>query len=74
MKIQGRAHTSLVRIAVHWHKCGQCSATYVGETSRHLITRVCDHKDISRRTGKQILAPPSSSIRDHLMGYNHQVL
>ena len=73
-KFKDRPPTSLVSNAVYLFKCGQCSASYIGETSRHLITRVCDHKGISSRTGKPLSTPTSSRIRDHSIDNNHQIL
>ena len=49
-KLKNYASKSVVSSAVHLCKCGQCSASYIGETSRHLNTRVCDDKRISKST------------------------
>ena len=35
---------------VYKYSCAQCSATYVGESTRHLQTRICEHENISHRT------------------------
>ena len=43
-KFNDCAPTSLVSNAVYLFKCKECSANCIGETSRHLNTRVCDQK------------------------------
>jgi len=73
-KFKDRPPQSLVSNAVYLFKCGQCSASYLGETSRHLITRVSYHKGLSSRTGKPLSTPTSSRIRDHSIDNNHQIL
>ena len=35
--------------------CGQCTSTYIGETYRHLSTRIVEHKGIAIRTGQTLL-------------------
>ena len=37
----------LSNFKVYLLKCGQWSAQYIGEISRDIITRVCDHEGIS---------------------------
>ena len=64
----------LVSNAVYLFKCRQCSAEYVGETSRHLSTRASEHRGLSSRTGKSLVNPPSSRIRDHALDCNHEIL
>ena len=59
--------------AVYLFKCGQCSAQYIGETSRHIITRVCDHKGISSRTGRPLTKPENSRILEHFNSTNHGI-
>ena len=52
-------------------KCRCCSASYVGQTTRHLHTRVSEHLDISPITGKPSSNPPMSSIFSHLKTTGH---
>ena len=59
---------------VYEYSCGQCDAKYIGETSRHLKTRVAEHKGLSNRTGNPLLNPPHSSIRDHALSSGHDIL
>ena len=52
-------------------RCG--SASYVGQTTRHLHTRVSEHLGISpiTLTGKPSSNPPMSSIFSHLKTTGH---
>ena len=53
--------------------CAQCSATYYDETSRHMSTRIAEHKGLSARTGKPVTNPLNSSIRDHALETGHEI-
>ena len=46
---------------------------YIGETSRHLSTRIAEHRGLSSRTGMPVSKPLNSSIRDHAMSSNHDI-
>ena len=52
---------------VYKFSCAKCASAYVGSTIRTLHTRVCEHKGLSDRTGKTVIRPKLSSIRDHAM-------
>ena len=56
---------------VYVFKCRCCSASYVGQTTRHLHTRVSEHLGISPITGKPSSSPPMSSIFSHLKTTGH---
>ena len=56
---------------VYLFKCRCCSASYVGQTTRHLHTRVSEHLGISAITGKPSSNPPMSSIFSHLKTTGH---
>ena len=58
---------------VYKYSCSQCSATYVGETSRHLRTRICEHRGISNRTGNLLINSPNSNIFKHYLDTGHEV-
>ena len=58
---------------VYKYSCGQCDATYIGETSRHLKTRLAEHRGLSNRTGKPLLNAPHSSILDHALYSGHDI-
>ena len=50
---------------VYLFKCRCCSASYVGQTTRHLHTRISEHLGISPITGKHSTNPAMSSILSH---------
>ena len=52
-------------------KCQCCSASYVGQTTRHLHTRVPEYLGISPMTGKPSSSPVMSSIFSHLNSTGH---
>ena len=58
---------------VYKYSCEQCSATYYGETSRHLRTRIAEHRGLSSRTGLPSANPLQRSIRDHCLETNHDL-
>ena len=58
---------------VYRFSCAQCPATYYGETSRHITTRIAEHKGLSARTGKPVTNPLNSSIRDHSLETGHEI-
>ena len=66
-----RVPTELLSNLVYRFNCSQCQATYIGETSRHLHTRMSEHRGISPRTLLQVLKPKDSRIRDHSEESNH---
>ena len=53
--------------------CGQCASTFIGETYRHLSTRIAEHKGISVGTGQTLSNPPNSSIRDRTLQAGHHI-
>ena len=52
---------------VYLFKCRCCSASYVGQTTRHLHTRISEHLE----TGKPSSSPVMSSIFSHLNSTGH---
>ena len=64
---------SVLSNVVYKYSCEHCSATYYGETTRHLKTRIAEHRGLSARTGKPITRPLFSSIRDHCISENHDL-
>ena len=56
---------------VYLFKCRCCSASYVGQTTRYLHTRVSEHLGISPITGKPSSNSPMSSIFSHLKTTGH---
>ena len=56
---------------VYLFKCQCCSASYVGQTTHHLHTRVSEHLGISPVTGRPSSSPVMSSILFHLNSTGH---
>ena len=56
---------------VYLFKCRCCSASYVGQTTHHLHTRISEHLGISPITGKPSSNPVMSSIFSHLNSTGH---
>ena len=50
---------------VYCYTCASCDASYIGKTSRHLHTRICEHLGISSATSKPLKTPVFSAIREH---------
>ena len=59
---------------VYKYLCGQRSDSYIGETKRHLKSRVAQHKGISPRTGLPSKNPPNSKIYHHYAATGHDIL
>ena len=58
---------------VYFFKCRCCSASYVGQTTRHLHTRISEHLGISPITGKHTSNPTKSSVLSHSRASGHKV-
>ena len=56
---------NLQSMVIYEFCCSSCNARYVGQTTRHLKTRVAEHMGISSRTRILLSAPLFSSIREH---------
>ena len=56
---------------VYSFKCRCCSASYLGQTVRHLHTRVSEHLGFSALTGRKSCSPVMSSIFSHLNSTGH---
>ncbi len=56
---------------VYSFKCRCCSTSYVGQTVRHIHTRVSKHLGISALTGKTSSSPQLTSIFSHLSHSDH---
>lgn len=59
---------------IYKYCCPSCEASYVGSTTLRLISRVCQHKGKSDRTGEWLTTPSQSSIRDHSHACDSPVL
>ena len=49
---------------IYKYLCGQCNSSYVGETRRHFISRICEHKGISPRTNVPFANPPLAILEN----------
>ena len=58
---------------VYRFMCGSCTASYYGKTYRHMKFRVSEHQGVSPRTGKRVKGILSTSVRDHMLNYDHTV-
>ena len=58
-------------VVLYLFKCQCCSASYVGQTTRHLHNRVPEYLGISPITGKPSSSPVMSSIFSHLNFTGH---
>ena len=63
--------TMLRSLVVYEFRCSSCNARYVGQTARHLTTRVCEHMGISPRTKRPLASPHYSAIREHCQVTGH---
>ena len=51
---------------VYLYKCQCCSALYVGQTRRHIHTRISEHMGVSPLTGKKRSVSTMSGILAHI--------
>ena len=56
---------------VYEFSCAGCNARYVGQTARHLHTRIAEHCGLSPRTGGPVMLPQFSAIREHCNHTGH---
>ena len=58
---------------VYLYSCGQCTSSYVGQTSKQLKVRVSQHKGCSFRTNHPLTIPEKSNIFHHSLTTNHPI-
>ena len=58
---------------VYLYSCGQCTSSYVGQTSKQLKVRVSQHKGCSFRTNNPLSYPEKSNILNHSLAANHPI-
>ena len=73
-KFKDQLHANLCSEIVYKYSCGDCDATYVGKSQRHLKTRISEHKGVSVRTGQHLTKPAFSNIRNHAWEKDHRIL
>ena len=54
------------------YKCQCCGALYVGQTRRHIHTRISEHMGVSSKTGNKLSVSQMSAVltHHHLSGHN----
>ena len=57
---------------IYMYGCPECGDTYIGETTRHLYTRVAEHRGVSPRTGLPA-RNPNSNIYKHFLDTGHRI-
>ena len=64
MNVKDTVPRSLHSNVVYKFNCAECSSGYVGETSRHPSTRVCEHLSTDKNSNifKQVRPWPNDSI------------
>ena len=65
-RIQDSTPFALRLKVVYCYTCAGCDASYIGKTSRHLHTRICEHLGISARTSRPWKIPVFSATREHI--------
>ena len=50
---------------VYKYKCQCCAALYVGQTRRHIHTRISEHMGVSSKTGNKLSVSQMSAVLTH---------
>ena len=58
---------------MYLYKCQCCGALYVGQTRRHIHTRISEHMGVSPLTGKKRSVSTMSGILAHIHTTKHQI-
>ena len=64
---------SLCSCQIYNFTCGNCNASYIGKTFRHMKVRVSEHQGVSHQTSKHLKGTLSTSVRDYMLDCNHVV-
>ena len=72
--LKDSVHENLRSNLIYKFSCGSCTASYVGKTYRHFRERVLKHQGVSPRTCKQVKGTSSTSVRDHMLVCDHNVV
>ena len=62
---------SLLSNVVYKYTCSDCSIGYIGETRRHVGSRIAEHTGVSFATKKPIVGDKNSAIQRHIASTNH---
>ena len=72
-RVKDRIPLALMSSVVYLYSCGQCTFSYVGQTSKQLKVRVSQHKGCSFRTNNPLSNHEKSNILDHSLAANHPI-
>ena len=70
---EDQIHFALRSRVVYKFKCKWCQSLYIGETFRHLYTRVSEHLGVSAYTGKPLSYTSNSSVLAHHKQTGHSL-
>ena len=72
-KFKDSVPNALCSDVVYKFCCAKCASVYYDSTIRTLYTRVSEHKGLSDQTGKPLVKPKKSSIRDHVVTWGLEI-
>ena len=69
-RFKDRVSETLQTNFVNEFKCGSC---YYGKTYKNMKVWVSEHQSVCPRTGRQVKGTLSTSVRDHMLNFDHAV-
>ena len=63
----------LASSVIYKYQCGQCPATYIGETKKQMKVRISQHQGLSFRTNVPLSTKPNSKIYEHAEINDHHI-
>ena len=72
-RFKDRLPLSLTSSVIYKYSCGQCPASYIGETRKLMKVRMSQHKGRSFRTNNILNEPENSKIFEHSINFNHKI-
>ena len=74
-RVKEHLPTLLCSNVIYRYQCdsGDCASSYVGSTERVLRDRICEHMNVSNRTGNTLASEKYSSIREHSTKCSHPI-
>ena len=72
-RFKDRLPLSLTSSVIYKYSCGQCPASYIGETRKLMKVRMSQHKGRSFRTNNLLNEPENSKIFEHSINFNHKI-
>ena len=73
-RFKDSVHETLQSNLIYKFSCGNCTASYIGKTYRHLKVRVSEHQGVSPRMDRPVKVTLSTSVRDYMLVCDHKVL